>query len=232
MRTQPDTALEYACWGTCVGGRGWDERRDLGPQAKPQEAHSSQGELALRPPPCPTRRQRAGGSRLCQECSCGSAGRGTGQPAARRAGGRVLPGCAGGLSSGLTRSPGDPRPGRHGPGSRDLFRGSPRPGVGTARPRARRGTNGVGVGVRGAPRGRQLCVSSSAHHPTRAQATVPSNAHPSPRRTAPGQLSGPRRRGRASSPRDGRREENSTPVAAGSDSRSILESQKVASQRL
>lgn len=203
MRTSPDTALECACWGTCGGGgRGWDERRDLGPQAKPQEAHSSQGELALRPPPCPTRRQRAGGSRLCQECSCGSAGRGTGQPAARRAGGRVLPGCAGGLSSGLTRSPGAPHPGRHGPG------GS---GVGTARPRARRGTNGVGVGVRGAPRGRQLCVSSSAHHPTEPRRLFPAMRTQAPRASLQGSFLGQGGEDVLPARGAGRREENSSP---------------------
>lgn len=86
---------------------------------------------------------------------------------------------------------------------------------------------GRGLGVRGAPRGQRLCVSSSAHHPTRAEVIVPGNTHPSPRRTAPGQLSGPRRREREKGEFRGEFQ------LLGSDSRcTVLGSQNVASRRL
>lgn len=97
-----------------------------------------------------------------------------------------------------------------GPGGTDLFPGQFPLGSGNLLIRGRgEAQTGWGWGVRGAPRGQRLCVSSSAHHPTRAEAIVPSNAHPSPRHTAPGQLSEPRRRDGLPTSENRRREENS-----------------------
>lgn len=142
----------------------------------------------LRPPPCPTRRQRAESPGYARNAAAAGLAGGQGKFAARRAGegaARVE-----GASSCLILSQGLLVLGGAGPGGTDLFRAVPARQWEPAHPRARRGTNGLGVGGEGRRGGSS--GSASAAPPTTRQeprAIVPSNAHPSPRHTAPGQLS-------------------------------------------
>lgn len=213
MRTRPDTALECACWGPVCGGGlcvAGMNAETWGHRPSPRKRTAVRVSSGPASPSLPHQEAEGGSLPAMPGMQLQQGWQGDKAACCPEGGWKGAAGVDGASLLASSSPQGPLVLGGVGPGGTDLFPRQFPLGSGNLLIRGRgEAQTGWGCGVRGAPRGQRLCVSSSAHHPTGAEAIVRSNAHPSPSTPLQGSFLSQGGGTGFQPARNGRREENS-----------------------